>query len=76
MKKERLDQELILALKGKLREIRLNRGKTQEQVLKTTGIHIGRIENRNYVMNVNITTLKVLCDLYNTTLADLFKGVS
>lgn len=74
-KKERIYKDLILTLKKRLKEARLKKGKTQESILKTTGIHIGRLENKNYVMNVNVSTLKTLCDKYGIKLSDLLKGL-
>ncbi len=74
-KKERIDKDLILELKSRLKAARLKNNFVQEKILKGTGIHIGRLENKNYIMNVNITTLKELCDFYNIKLSDLFKGL-
>lgn len=54
--------ELLLFLAGKLKELRMEKGQTQEQVYDQTGIHIGRIEQG--ARDVSYTTLVKLAGYF------------
>ena len=67
------DKKLIKKIGIRLRDIRNERGITQEEFIYDTGIHIGRIETGT--IDITISTLKRICVYYNITLEDLFKIV-
>jgi transcriptional regulator with XRE-family HTH domain len=74
-KEHNINEQLILKTKIELLTIRREKNLTQEHVYYETGIHIGRLENKHYIMNINITTLQTLCNIYKITLGDLFKRI-
>lgn len=73
MKGQRRNEKLIQAIAERLRQIRLEKGLTQETVYFDTQIHLARIESGKF--NVSVSTLWDLCDYYKITLDDFFKGI-
>lgn len=64
------NEELVRYIASRLRELRLERGLSQEKVLFETGVRVEHIEmGRN---NITISTLHALCTLYGTTLYKFF----
>lgn len=70
MKKQWRDDMLIRRIAGRLKELRMRKGVSQEAVYDTTGIHIGKIETEQY--NITVSTLSKLCDYYGVTLDEFF----
>lgn len=64
------DTTLLEAIAGKLKELRVAKGVSQETVYEDTGIHIGKIETARY--NVTVSTLSKLCNYYGITLKEFF----
>jgi len=67
-------------LKKKIAKYMLKKRKarlmTRGNVVETTGLNINtvkNIENGKHTGGINLTTLKLLCECYKTTLAKLFK---
>lgn len=61
---------LLEAIAGRLKELRAEKGVSQETVYENTGIHIGKIETARY--NITVSTLSKLCNYYGITLKEFF----
>ena len=73
MKKQWRNDVLIEEIARRLKDLRFGRGLSQETVYFNTGIHIGKIETEKY--NITVSTLSKLCDSYQITLEEFFKGI-
>lgn len=73
MKKQWRNDVLIEEIARRLKDLRIGRGVSQETVYFNTGIHIGKIETEKY--NITVSTLSKLCDYYQITLEEFFKGI-
>ena len=73
MKKQWRNDVLIEEIARRLKDLRIGRGLSQETVYFNTGIHIGKIETEKY--NITDSTLSKLCDYYQITLEEFFKGI-
>jgi len=73
MKKQWRNDVLIEEIARRLKDLRIGRGLSQETVYFNTGIHIGKIETEKY--NITVSTLSKLCDYYQITLEEFFKGI-
>ena len=65
------NQELIDQIVAKLKQLRTERGLTQEDVYNDTGIHIARIETGK--VNISISTLASLANYFQLSLDEFFK---
>jgi hypothetical protein len=74
MKKQVRNDLLLKAIGQKLRQIRLEREMSQENVLFDTDIYLTRIETGR--LNVTVSTLSELCRGYHITMKDLFAGMN
>lgn len=70
--KQLRDQDLLLDIAKRIKELREGKGLTQEEVYIDTQIHIARIETAR--VNISVSTLKALCDYFDITLSDFFKN--
>ena len=70
---ERRDIKLIRQVTDRLRALRKARGLTQAAVYEDTGVHIGKIESRD--TNLSITAVSILCNYYEITLEEFFRGI-
>jgi transcriptional regulator with XRE-family HTH domain len=66
--------KLLRAVSDGLKQIRVTKKLTQEQVFNDTGIHIARVETAKY--NISISTLDALCKYYGVTLKEFFDYLS
>lgn len=73
MFKHHRNEKLIKAVGLRLRLLREASNLSQEKVLFQTNIHLSRIENGH--KNITMGTLIELCDTYNISLRDFFKGM-
>lgn len=73
MKQPWRDITLLKAIAGRLRELRAEKGVSQETVYEDTGIHIGKIETEKY--NITVSTLARLCRYYGIPLGAFFDQV-
>ena len=64
------DTTLLEAIAGRLKELRVAKGVSQETVYEDTGIHIGKIETARY--NITVSKLSKLCNYYGITLKEFF----
>ena len=70
MGKKKKDLELAKAVAERLKEVRKEKGITQENVRFDLNMNIGRIEIAENC--ISLPTLKRLCDYYGITLAYFF----
>lgn len=73
MKKQRRNDILLAIIGEKLVKLREARGLSQQKVYFHTGIDMDMIERGEY--NLTLTTLSDLCDYYNISIKEFFKGV-
>lgn len=73
MRKQCRNDQLITQIGIRLKQIRIEKGLSQEKVYFDTEIHIGRIETGKY--NITVSTLYKLCKYYNTSLENFFTGI-
>lgn len=64
---------LLRSVAERLKQLRCERGLTQEVVTDRTKVNIGLYELGT--TNITIVTLTVLCNFYNIALEDFFKGI-
>ena len=67
------DNKLLQKIALILKQIRQEKGLTQDDVLVDTKIHIARIETAK--ANLTVSTISELCKYYNLKLSDFFKKV-
>lgn len=71
MGKEQIrNEELLLDIAEKIKQLRAERSLTQEDVYNDTGIHIARIETGT--SNITISTLNALLGYFGVTLKEFF----
>lgn len=73
MKKQRRNEILHERVVERLKEVRKQKGFTQENVRFDLDINISRIEVGQH--SITLTTLADLCDYYGITLEEFFKGI-
>lgn len=73
MKAQRRNDFLVRQVAEGLKEVRKNRNLTQEVVRFDTDMNIGRIESGCH--SISLTTLADLCDYYQISLEDFFRGI-
>ena len=71
--KQYIDKELIGEVAKKLRQIREEKGLSQDIVDMDIDTNASRIERGK--SNITISTLSKLCHYYGITLEDFFKGI-
>ena len=67
------DTKLLKKIALLLKQIRHEKGLTQDEVFVDTNIHIARIETGR--ANPSVSTISTLCKYYNLKLADFFRRV-
>jgi transcriptional regulator with XRE-family HTH domain len=67
------DPQLIKKIATVIKDLREERGLSQEAVYNDTNIHIGRIELAS--TNMSISTLAALCKYFKIKLSDFFRLV-
>ncbi len=73
MKKQRCNNDLLLKIAQKIRQLRDDRGISQEIFYIDTDIHIGRIEQGQ--INITVSTLQDICAYFGISLSEFFKGI-
>ena len=73
MGKQRFNEALHKRIVARLKEIRKQKGITQENVRFDLDINISRIEMGQH--SITITTLADLCDYYGVTFEEFFHGI-
>ena len=64
---------LIKEIARQIKELRLSRNLSQEDVYLDTDIHCGRLEQGKN--NITVSTLKVLCDYFHISLSEFFNRI-
>jgi transcriptional regulator with XRE-family HTH domain len=67
------NQALLKKIAFRIKSLREKKAVTQEQFYYDTGIHLGRIETGT--MNITVSTLSAVCEYFNVTLEEFFKGL-
>jgi transcriptional regulator with XRE-family HTH domain len=73
MKKQRCNKELLLKIAQRIKQLREEKGISQEVFYIDTDIHIARIETGK--LNITVSTLQSICDYFEISLMDFFKGM-
>jgi transcriptional regulator with XRE-family HTH domain len=73
MSKQRINKILVSSIAKHIKQLRENKGISQEMFYIDTDIHIGRIESGK--SNITVSTLSSICDYFDMSLVDFFKGV-
>lgn len=73
MKKRRIDESAMLAVAKRLKQIREEKGFSQESVYIDTDYNIGRYEVGK--TNISISTISLLCKYYDISLEEFFRGI-
>lgn len=71
MKKQRINQELLLSISKRIKGLRAEKGISQEDFFIETDIHIARIEAGK--SNITISTLNDICVYFEISLSDFLK---
>ena len=64
---------LLRSIAAKLKQLRVERGFTQEVVTDRTKVNVGLYEVGT--TNITIVLLTVLCNFYNVTLEEFFRDI-
>lgn len=72
-KRKRTNTALTGSIAQKLKQIRQVKGLSQEFVYLETEVHVGRVESGK--VNISVVTLSILCDYYDVTLEEFFRGI-
>ncbi len=64
---------LLQSIAARLKQFRTAKGYTQEVVTDRTGINVGLYEVGK--TNITIVSLTVLCNFYEATLEEFFRGI-
>ena len=67
------DNKLLQKISIVIKELREEKGVTQEEVYKDTNIHVGRIETAK--ANLSVSTLSALCKYFKIRVSEFFKRV-
>ncbi len=67
------DDKLIRKIAISLKQLREEKGVSQEEVYNEINVHIGRIESGK--ANPTVSTISVLCKYYKIRLSDFYKIV-
>ncbi len=67
------NDKLLRSIAVRLKQLRTERGYTQEVVTDRTGVNVGLYEVG--ATNITIVLLCVLCDFYEVSLEEFFSGI-
>lgn len=73
MGKQRKNTELNSKIANRIKQLRNEKGISQDTFFIDTDIHIARIESGK--SNITVSTLSSICDYFNITLSDFFSGI-
>lgn len=73
MNKQRCNTSLLLSIAQRIKQLRMEKGISQEIFFIETDIHIARIESGK--SNVTVSTLSDICKYFNITLSDFFSTI-
>ena len=70
LKHQEVNKELLRKISIRVKELRKQKGVSQEIFVTDTGINIGRIESCK--SNFSVTTLQNICNYFEISLAEFF----
>lgn len=73
MSKQRINKILVSKIASQIKQLRENKGISQEMFYIDTDIHIGRIESGK--SNITVSTLSAICDYFGISLTDFFRDI-
>ena len=73
MRKQRCNQDLLLEIARKIKQLREKKGISQEVFYVDTDIHIARIETGK--LNITVSTLHAICEYFEINLSDFFADI-
>lgn len=73
MGKQRKNSNLVSKIASRIKQLREEKGISQDSFFIDTDIHIARIESGR--SNVTVSTLSSICDYFGITLSDFFKDI-
>jgi|GEM_PF-489821 DNA-binding helix-turn-helix protein len=71
--RKRTDAKLLELISKRMKELREERGYTQEYVVDHTGLNIPQHEAK--ITYPSLVSISVLCEFYNITVSDFFKSI-
>ena len=73
MGKQRKNTILVSKIANRIKQLREEKGISQDSFFIDTDIHIARIESGS--SNVTVSTLSAICDYFGITLNEFFKDI-
>jgi transcriptional regulator with XRE-family HTH domain len=73
MGKQRKNTILVSKIASRIKQLREEKGISQDSFFIDTDIHIARIESGR--SNITVSTLSAICDYFGITLSDFFKDI-
>ncbi|MEN9917851.1 MAG: hypothetical protein RL662_287 [Bacteroidota bacterium] len=73
MNKQRCNISLLLSIAQRIKQLRMEKGVSQETFFIETDIHIARIESGK--SNITVSTLHDICKYFDITLSDFFSTI-
>ncbi len=73
MGKQRKNTILVSKIANRIKQLREEKGISQDSFFIDTDIHIARIESGR--SNITVSTLSAICDYFGITLSDFFKDI-
>jgi hypothetical protein len=73
MSKQRVNKILVSKIASRIKQLREDKGISQEMFYIDTDIHIGRIELGK--SNITVSTLSEICDYFGISLVDFFRDI-
>ena len=73
MSKQRKNIILVTKIANRIKQLREEKGVSQDSFFIDTDIHIARIESGR--SNITVSTLSAICDYFGITLSDFFKDI-
>ena len=73
MKKQRCNTELLEKIARRIKQLREEKGISQETFYIDTDIHVARIELGK--ANITVSTLQDICDYFGVTMVEFLSGI-
>ncbi|MBB4038012.1 transcriptional regulator with XRE-family HTH domain [Dysgonomonas hofstadii] len=73
MNKQRCNTELLAKIAQRIKQLRMDKGVSQETFYIDTDIHIARIEAGK--SNITVSTLNDICSYFGISLSDFFSVI-
>ena len=73
MRKQRCNQELLNKIAKRIKQLREEKGVSQDSFYIDTDIHIARIESGK--LNITVSTLQDICAYFEISIVEFFEGM-